>query len=249
MVIPIHCVQEIREAQVDWRTALGCGGGRQDHGHSVDETEFRGSQPSAVLCFSHCCAREAVNDGHETWSGLNATHDINNNGRQRARMQYLPQPKRFESMLQTTGWECDEREHEQRSGNTLDVEVKIGVICALAPPQVQNHCHLNSHIQKRYAPVRTVLFNYCRVTPCPWTARWWVRRQKARKAKATRRAKAQARKGKVKATRMRKTEVTARRAKAKAKTMPNAGYCLLCEALHQDITLRRARPLCRTCGS
>ena len=41
------------------------------------------------------------------------------------------------------------REYEQR-------DVKIGVILALAPPQVQNHCRLNTHI------LRTMLFDYCR---------------------------------------------------------------------------------------
>ena len=47
--------------------------------------------------------------------------------------------------LQTTEaverWECDRREYEQRFGKTLDEDVRIGVILALAPPQVQNHCY------------------------------------------------------------------------------------------------------------
>ena len=54
------------------------------------------------------------------------------------------------------------REYEQRFGKTLDEDVKIGVVLALAPLQVQNHCHLNSHILKSYAQVRTMLFDYCR---------------------------------------------------------------------------------------
>ena len=29
-------------------------------------------------------------------------------------------------------------------------------------PHVQNHCHLNSHILKRYAQVGTMQFDYCR---------------------------------------------------------------------------------------
>ena len=107
-----------------------------------------------------------VNTGLEAWRGLNATYDSNNKGRQRERMQYLLQPKRAESILQTTeaveGWDCDVREYEQRFGKTLDEDVKIGVILALAPPQVQNHCHLNSHILKSYAQLRTMLFDYCR---------------------------------------------------------------------------------------
>ena len=43
-----------------------------------------------------------VNNGLEAWRGFNATYDNNNKGRQRARMQYLLQPKRAESILQTT---------------------------------------------------------------------------------------------------------------------------------------------------
>ena len=103
-----------------------------------------------------------VNNGLEAWRGLNATYDSNNKGRQRVRLQ----PKRAESILQTTEaverWECDVREYEQRFGKTLDEDVKIGVILALAPLQVQNHCHLNSHILRSYAQVRTMLFDYCR---------------------------------------------------------------------------------------
>ena len=59
-------------------------------------------------------------------------------------------------------WECDVREYEQRFGETLDEEVKIGVILALARSQVQNHCHLNDHILQSYAQVRTMLFDCCR---------------------------------------------------------------------------------------
>ena len=43
-----------------------------------------------------------VNNGLESWRGLNATYDSNNKGRQRVRMQYLLRPKRSESILQTT---------------------------------------------------------------------------------------------------------------------------------------------------
>ena len=49
-----------------------------------------------------------------------------------------------------------------RFGKTLDEDVKIGVLLALAPPQLQNHCHSNSHILKSYAQVRTMLLGYCR---------------------------------------------------------------------------------------
>ena len=75
-----------------------------------------------------------VNDGLKAWRGLNATYDSNNKGRQRVRMQYLLQPKTSESILLTTEaverWECDVREYEQRFGNNLDEDVKIGVILA-----------------------------------------------------------------------------------------------------------------------
>ena len=107
-----------------------------------------------------------VNNELEAWRGSNATYDSNNNGRQRVRMQYLLQPKRDESIPQTTEaverWECDVREYEQRFGKTLDEDVKIGVILPLAPFQVENHCHWNSHILKSYAQVRTMLLDYCR---------------------------------------------------------------------------------------
>ena len=107
-----------------------------------------------------------VNNGLEARRGLNATYDSDNTGRQRVRMQYLLQPKRAESVPQTTEaverWECDVREYEQRFGKTLDEDVKIGVAFALAPLQVQNHCHLNSHILKSYAQGRTMLFDHCR---------------------------------------------------------------------------------------
>ena len=47
------------------------------------------------------------------------------------------------------------RECEQRFGKTLDEDVKIGVILELAPPQVQNHSHLKSHILTSNAQVKT----------------------------------------------------------------------------------------------
>ena len=83
-------------------------------------------------------------------------------------MQHLLQPKRAEWILQTTEtvekWECDVREYEQRFGKTLDEDVKIDVIFALAPSQVQNHYRLNTHTHtlKSYAQVRTMLFDNCR---------------------------------------------------------------------------------------
>ena len=139
-------------------------------------------------------------------------------------MQYPSQPKRAESILQTTEtverWECDVREYEQRFGKMLDEDVKIGVILA---PQVENRCHLNSHILKSYAQVRTMLFDYCRAqtdTPptmlYPWISRRLAKEakaRKARKAKATRKVKVKAKARKAKTTKMRRT-------KTKARTIP-----------------------------
>ena len=53
-------------------------------------------------------------------------------------------------------------QYEQRIGKSLDEDVKIGVILALAPPSVHNHYHLNPQILKSYAQVRTMLSDYCR---------------------------------------------------------------------------------------
>ena len=82
-------------------------------------------------------------------------------------MQFSLQPKRAESILQTIetveSWECDVREYEQRFGKTLDEDVKIGVKLPWPPPQVQNHCHLNSHILKSYPQLITMLFDCCRI--------------------------------------------------------------------------------------
>ena len=141
---------------------------------AVVKQSFEGHNPQLYLALALLCKGSApvtvkntdVNNGPEAWRGLHATYDSNNKGRQRVRMHYLLQPKRSESILQTSEaverWECDVREYEQRFGKTLDEEVKIGVILALAPPQVQNHCNLNSHILNGYAQVRTMLFDYCR---------------------------------------------------------------------------------------
>ena len=96
--------------------------------------------------------------------------------------------------------ECDVREHEQRFGKTLDEDVKIGVVLALEPSQVQNRCHLNSHILKSGAQVRAMLFDNCRAQ-ADTAAGDVVPMAKARKAKAakTRRIKTKTRKAKAKA--------------------------------------------------
>ena len=58
-------------------------------------------------------------------------------------MQYLLQPKRAESILQTTEaferWECDVREYEHKFGKTLDGDVKIGVILLPQPFWLKSH--------------------------------------------------------------------------------------------------------------
>ena len=61
---------------------------------------------------------------------------------------------RTNDMLGSVTW----REYEQKIGK----DVKVGVILALAPPSVQNHCHSNSHILTSSKQVRTMLFAYCR---------------------------------------------------------------------------------------
>ena len=137
--------------------------------HSFEEHNPQLYLSLALLCKGRALAtlkNTDVNNGLEAWRGLNATYASNNKGRQRIKMQYLLQPKRAESILQTTEtverWECDVREYEQRFGMTLDEDVKIGVVFALAPLQVQNHCRLNSHVLKSHTQARTMLFDYCR---------------------------------------------------------------------------------------
>ena len=108
-------------------------------------------------------------------------------------MQYLLQPKRAESFLQTTE-AVESRGLARRWTRTL------------VPPQVQNHCHMNSHLLKRYAQVA----EHKRVRPLamqyPWISRCWVKEEKARKAMATRMVKAKARKVKTTKGRGQETE-------------------------------------------
>ena len=58
--------------------------------------------------------------------------------------QDLLQPNRAEPILQTTEtierWECDVKKYEQRFGNSLNEDVKVGVTRALAQPEVQKDC-------------------------------------------------------------------------------------------------------------
>ena len=127
---------------------------------AVAELSFEEHNPQLHLALALLCKESALvtvkntvfNNGLEAWRGLNAAYDSNNEGRQRVRMQYLLEPKRAESILQTTEsverWACDVRDYEQGFGKTLDEDVKIGVTLALAPPQVRNHCHLNSPSQE-----------------------------------------------------------------------------------------------------
>ena len=81
-------------------------------------------------------------------------------------MQYLLQPKRSDAVApidrRSNAGSVTWREYEQKFGNALDEDVKIGVFLALTPPSVQNHCHSNSHILKSNTHVSTMLFDCCR---------------------------------------------------------------------------------------
>ena len=149
-------------------------------------------------------------------------------------MQFLLQLKRSESILQATEaverWECDVREYEQRFGKTLNEDVKIGVILALAPPQVQNHCHLNSHILKSHAQVRTMLFDYCQAQAdtaagdvVPMDLSMLGEGGKGEKSKGDKKGKGE---GKGKKDE-RRTKAKTRKAKVKPRTMPKLLSTLL----------------------
>ena len=185
MVIPIHGVHGICESQGDRSTALGCDA-------AVVKLSLEDHNPRLFLALAIMCKGGAlvtvknteVNNGLEAWRGLNATYK----GRPRVRMQFLLQPKRSESILQTTEaverWECDVGEYEQRFGENLDEDVEIGVILALAPPQVQSCRHLNSHILKSYAQEGrccSTTVEHKRipplVTPCRGSLNFWQRQR------------------------------------------------------------------------
>ena len=185
-----------------------------------------------------------VNNGREAWRGLNATYDSNNKGRQRARMQYLLQPKRAESIPQTTEaaerCECDVREYDQRFGKTLDEDVKMGVILASAPLQVQNHCHLNSHIQRSYAQVRTKLFDCCRAQAdtaagdaVPMDLSMLGKGGKGKKGKGDKKGKGKGKGKQGESNRDEKDKDEDKKGKGKGKnnvkTEYFAGYCLQCK--------------------
>ena len=193
---------------------------------------FEEHDPQLYSAFAPMCTESAlvkvksieVNNGLEAWHELNATYDSNNQDRQRVRMQCLSQLKRSETILQTTEtverWRCDVREYELRFGNNLDEDIKIGVT-PLALPQVQNHCHLNSHILMSIAQVRTMLFDFCRAQAD--TAAGYAEPMdlsvlgKGKTRKGDKKGKGKGKKGKkVTATKMAK----ARMAKARAKTTP-----------------------------
>ena len=137
---------------------------------AVEKQSYEDHNPRLYLALALQCKASALvtvknteaNNGPKAWRGLNSAYDNSTKGRQRVRMQYLLQPKRSESVLQTTEsverWECDVREYEQRFGKNLGEDVKIA-----------------GH--RRTLPL---------VTPYPWTSPCWA------KAKAKRRAKAKA---------------------------------------------------------
>ncbi len=106
------------------------------------------------------------NNGLDAWRALCALYDPGSRGRQRVRMQQLLQPKRPEQVAQTVEaverWGYDIREYETKFNKQLDDDVKIGVILAMSPIAVQNHCHLNAPDLKTYGAVRLVVMEYCR---------------------------------------------------------------------------------------
>ena len=113
----------------------------------------------ALLCKESALVtvkRTEANSGLEAWRGLNATYDSNNTGRRRVRDVVFVTAETFRVDP------ADVREYEQGFGKNLNEDVNIGVMQTLAAPQVQNNCHLNPHILKSYAQVRTVLFHCCR---------------------------------------------------------------------------------------
>ena len=152
MVVPAHSFHGICKSQIDRSAAMA------SETHVFQDYNTQLYLALALLCKGNALVtveKTANNNGREAWRGFNVAYDSNNKGRQRVRKQYMLQPKRSESIQQTTEaverWECEAREYEQRFGKTLDQDVKIGVILALAPLQVQNHCQLHSHILKSYA--------------------------------------------------------------------------------------------------
>ena len=121
-------------------------------------------------------------------------------------------------------------EYEQRVGKTLDEDVKIGVILALAPPQVQNHCHLNSHILKSYAQFRTMLFDSCRaqahVVPMALSM---LGEGKGKKGKGDKNVQGKGKKGEGSKDEKDKDEDKKGKGKGKANAIATeyfAGYCL-----------------------
>ena len=122
MVISVHCIHGICEFQVDRSTALGCDARDKITAAAVVQQSFEEHKAQLYVALALLCKGSAlvtvknteVSNGLEAWRGLNATYDSNNKGRQRVLMQYLLQPKRAESILQTTEaverWECDVRD-------------------------------------------------------------------------------------------------------------------------------------------
>ena len=80
-------------------------------------------------------------------------------------MQYLLQPKRAESILQTAEaverWECDVREYEQRFGKILDEDVKKGVHTCVGTVASAEPLPLELTYLEEHAQVRMMLFDYC----------------------------------------------------------------------------------------
>ena len=86
---------------------------------SIEEHNAQRYLALALLCKGSALVSvkdTEANNEFEAWRALNATFDSNNKGCQRVRMQYLLQPKRAESILQTT--EAVERCWNATSENT-----------------------------------------------------------------------------------------------------------------------------------
>ena len=109
--------------------------------HDVETQGLEEHSPQLYLAMASLVTvkNAAVNNGLEAWRGLNGTNDSHNRGRQ-------PRDGRM-------------RRERVRKKIRQDVglDEKIGVILAWAPPRMQNHCHLNSHILRSHAQVRTTL--------------------------------------------------------------------------------------------
>ena len=118
----------------------------------------------------------------------------------------------------------------------MDEDVKIGVILALAPLQVQNNCHLNSHILRSYSQVRAMLFDYCRAQAdtaegdaVPMDLSMLGKGGKGKKSKGDKKGKGKGKKGESSKDEMDKDKKGRGKGENNVKTEYSAGYCLQCK--------------------